>query len=53
MRNNNKGYEMKVLLTNGTVGEVANAEIGEIVIVTLQDENGNKIKITGKVEEIF
>ena len=44
---------MKVLLTNQTIGEVETAIVGEIVTVSLHDENGLPIEVTGEVEEIF
>ena len=44
---------MTVLLTDGTCGEVELAEVGQIVEVTLTDENGNKISVTGIVDEIL
>jgi len=43
-----------VLLTSGTVGTTTTpAEVGEIVTVTLQDENGMPITETGVVEEVL
>ena len=44
---------MNVLLNDGTVGEVETAEVGEIVTVSLHDENGMPIKATGEVVEIL
>ena len=44
---------MTVLLDDGTLGKVESADIGDIVTVTLQDENGGPIEATGKVEEIL
>ena len=44
---------MNVLLKDGTVGEVETAEVGEIVTVSLHDENGMPIKATGEVVEIL
>jgi len=44
---------MNVLLKDGTVGEVEAAEVGEIVTVSLHDENGMPIKATGEVVEIL
>lgn len=43
-----------ILLTSGTVGTTTTpAEVGEIVTVTLQDENGMPITETGVVEEVL
>lgn len=44
---------MTVRLENDTVGTVENADIGQIVTVSLHDENGMPIEATGKVVEIF
>ena len=44
---------MNVLLTNGTVGTVEMAEVGNMVTVKLHDENGMSIEVTGIVEEIL
>jgi hypothetical protein len=44
---------MNVLLTDGTVGTVEAAEVGETVTVSLHDENGMPIEVTGTVEEIL
>jgi hypothetical protein len=49
----NEDKKMKVLLVSGTVGEVGEAKVGEVVIVTLHDENGIEIKEKGEVEEIL
>ena len=45
--------QTKEVLDDGTVGKVDSADIGDIVTVTLQDENGMPIEATGKVEEIL
>jgi hypothetical protein len=44
---------MNVLLTDGTVGKVEMAEVGDTVTVTLHDENGMPTEVTGVVEEIL
>lgn len=46
---------ISVLIEGDTVGEVVKgvAEEGEVVTVELRDENGFKIKVTGKVLEIL
>ena len=47
-------YTVVVVLENGTVGITEKkVEIGQVVTVLLQDENGNYIEDTGKVEEIL
>jgi hypothetical protein len=42
-----------VLLKDQTVGQVEEAEIGQVVTVTLSDENGEPIEVIGEVEEIL
>ena len=43
-----------VLLTTGTVGKTSDtAEVGNIVTVTLQDENGVPTTETGEVAEVL
>lgn len=44
-----------VLLSDHTVGVAANPSVkeGDIITISLQDENGNKITKTGKVIEIL
>lgn len=45
-----------VLLRNGTIGHVVSANapfIGYEMTVTLRDENGNHIPVTGIVEKIL
>ena len=43
-----------VVLENGTVGTTEKkVEIGQVATVLLQDENGNDIEETGKVEDIL
>lgn len=44
---------MTVLLKDGTTGKVDNAKIGDEVTVSLHDENGMPIQVTGTVEEIL
>jgi hypothetical protein len=44
---------MTVLLTDGTTGQVASAKVGDKVTVSLHDENGMPIEVTGVVEEIL
>lgn len=44
---------MYVLLTDGTVGKVDTAEVGQEATVSLHDENGNNIEVVGVVEEIL
>jgi hypothetical protein len=44
---------MTVLLTNKTVGQTETAKIGDTVEVTLNDENGMPITVTGQVEDIL
>ena len=49
-----EGEKMKtVRLADDTCGQVEQAEIGDIVEVTLHDENGNEITKKGKVVEIL
>ena len=43
----------KVLLSNGTIGVTASAEIGETVTVLLHDEDGMPFEVTGEVVEII
>ena len=48
--------KITVLLKNGTVGVVAGGQSvteGDVVIVTLSDENGMPLKVRGMVEEIL
>ena len=43
-----------VLLTSGTVGKtIEAAKVGDIVTVTLHDENGMPVAETGEVAEIL
>jgi len=42
-----------VILENGTTGQTENGKVGDIVTVTLCDENGLPIKATGKIVEIL
>lgn len=43
-----------VLLKSGTVGKVGDAcEIGDTVTVSLHDENGTQIEVSGIVEDIL
>jgi len=44
---------MIVLLKDGTVGTVYTAEVGDTVTVSLHDENGMPIRVTGVVEAIL
>ena len=47
---------MLVLLKDGTVGLYEGdtvPEKGEVIEVTLQDENGNKIRVLGQFESIL
>lgn len=44
---------MIVLLKDGTAGEVEDGKVGDSVIISLQDENGMPIKVSGIVEEIL
>jgi hypothetical protein len=44
---------MTVLLTDGTVGKIKSAEVGQNVTVLLNDENGNQIEVSGIIEEIL
>ena len=51
---------MKVLLIGGTVGDVYESDvalidlsIGDMVEVTLRDENGMPITVTGEIDEIL
>ena len=44
---------MKVLLNDGTIGEIEKAEEGQTVTVKLHDENGNFIEKEGVVIEIL
>lgn len=44
---------MTVLLKDGTVGQVGYAEIGDEVTISLHDENGMPIQVTGIVDEIL
>jgi len=42
--------EIRVVLTDGTVGTLVAFLPGDMVEVELFDENGNKIQKTGKIE---
>ena len=43
-----------ILLQDGTVGTTDyDCEIGDTITVSLHDENGNNIEVTGIVEEII
>jgi len=44
---------MIVLLTNGTVGHVDDAKIGQKVVVRLLNEKGVQVEDVGEVEEIL
>lgn len=44
---------MTVLLKDGTVGKVDAAKVGDEVTVSLHDENGMPIEVSGIVEEIL
>jgi hypothetical protein len=44
---------MKVRLADDTCGEVETADIGDVVTVSLHDENGLPIEVTGEVAEIL
>ena len=42
-----------VRLSDDTVGKVEKGEVGDIVEVTLHDENGNEIFAEGQIEEVL
>lgn len=42
--------DIMVVLEDGTVGKAEAMQGTEIAVVSLQDENGNKIFVTGKIE---
>lgn len=44
---------MTVLLNDGTVGQVDQAQVGDSVTVSLHDENGMPIQVSGVVTEIL
>ena len=44
---------MVVLLNDMTVGKIEYAEVGQVVTVSLNDENGNQIEKTGVVIEVL
>ena len=44
---------MIVLLNDGTAGQVDQAQVGDSVTVSLHDENGMPIQVSGVVAEIL
>ena len=42
--------KFRVVLTDGTIGDIVAFLPGDMVEIELCDENGNKIFVTGKIE---